>query len=138
MRFPYKGAGIALINNDSVFLGKRSKRPFKNSWAVPGGGFEKDKDNDYLSTAIREMKEETSININFLKAEYLGFWQLKMPFFCWTTFYFYYEGEFNNLKLDEMSQAKWVRYKDIKKLKKRPFCSFEIKKAVRLIKSQSV
>lgn len=134
MRFPYKGAGIALINENSIFLGKRSKTPFIKTWAVPGGGFEKKKDKDYICTAIREFKEETSIDFNKLKTKYLGYWRLKFPFFCWTTYFYFYEGTFANLELDELSEVKWVNYRDTNKLRLRPFCKLEIHKALEFIK----
>lgn len=62
----YKGAGIALLkkqNNDyAILLGKRTIKPNKGKWSIPGGKFEKN-DNFFFETAIREFREETGINI---------------------------------------------------------------------------
>ena len=62
----YKGAGIALFqkqdNDYTILLGKRTIKPNKGKWSIPGGGFEKN-DNFFFETAIREFREETGINI---------------------------------------------------------------------------
>ena len=53
------GVGIILINeNNKVFVARRIDNP-KNFWQMPQGGV--DDDEDYLSAAFRELKEETSI-----------------------------------------------------------------------------
>ena len=54
-----KGVGIVLLNNENkVFVGKRIDNP-ENFWQMPQGGV--DKDEDPLTAAFRELKEETSI-----------------------------------------------------------------------------
>ena len=54
-----KGVGIVLLNNENkVFVAKRIDNP-KNFWQMPQGGV--DENEDYLSAAFRELKEETSI-----------------------------------------------------------------------------
>ena len=53
------GVGIVVLNkNNKVFVAKRIDNP-KNFWQMPQGGI--DKDEDFLSAAYRELKEETSI-----------------------------------------------------------------------------
>jgi len=52
----------------SVLLIKRNIKPFKNSWALPGGLVG---DDELLEDAIqRELKEETGVNINYLEQLY--------------------------------------------------------------------
>jgi len=52
----------------SVLLIKRNVKPFKDSWALPGGLVG---DNESLEDAIqRELKEETGVNINYLEQLY--------------------------------------------------------------------
>lgn len=52
----------------SVLLIKRSIKPFKDSWALPGGLVG---NNESLEEAVqRELKEETGININYLEQLY--------------------------------------------------------------------
>ena len=53
------GVGIVLLNsNNKVFVGKRIDNPV-NFWQLPQGGV--DKNEDLLSAANRELKEETSV-----------------------------------------------------------------------------
>ena len=51
-------------NNDTieVLLVKRASKPNKNKWCLPGGHIETEE--KPLDTAIREIKEETNINLN--------------------------------------------------------------------------
>jgi 8-oxo-dGTP diphosphatase len=52
----------------SVLLIKRSIKPFKDSWALPGGLVGND---ESLEEAVqRELKEETGVNINYLEQLY--------------------------------------------------------------------
>ena len=53
------GVGIVLLNSDNkVFVGKRIDNPV-NFWQLPQGGV--DKNEDLLSAANRELKEETGV-----------------------------------------------------------------------------
>tara|TARA_B100000686_G_C16699259_1_gene922365 strand:+ start:887 stop:1366 length:480 start_codon:yes stop_codon:yes gene_type:complete len=53
------GVGIVLLNlEDKVFVGKRIDNP-ANFWQLPQGGI--DKNEDFLSAAKRELKEETGV-----------------------------------------------------------------------------
>ena len=54
------GVGIILLNKENkVFVAKRIDNP-KNFWQMPQGGID-DKDEDFYTAALRELKEETSI-----------------------------------------------------------------------------
>ena len=61
-----KGVGIILLNHkNKVFVAKRIDNP-KDFWQMPQGGV--DKNEGYLSAALRELKEETSIkNVDLIK-----------------------------------------------------------------------
>lgn len=53
------------MDNPEILLIKRKNEPFQNCWALPGGFVEK---NEALEqAAIRELKEETSIEIQSLE-----------------------------------------------------------------------
>ena len=53
------GVGIVLLNKENkVFVGKRIDNP-KNYWQMPQGGI--DPGEDFLTAALRELNEETSI-----------------------------------------------------------------------------
>ena len=60
------GVGIIVLNKDNkVFVAKRIDNQ-KNFWQMPQGGV--DIDEDYLTAAYRELKEETSIiNIELIR-----------------------------------------------------------------------
>ena len=60
------GVGIVLLNKENkVFVAKRIDNP-KNYWQMPQGGI--DGNEDYLSAALRELEEETSIkSVELLK-----------------------------------------------------------------------
>ena len=53
------GVGIVLLNSENkVFVAKRIDNP-KNFWQMPQGGINKNE--DFYTAALRELKEETSI-----------------------------------------------------------------------------
>ena len=53
------GVGIILLNKENkVFVAKRIDNP-KNFWQMPQGGINKNE--DFFTAALRELKEETSI-----------------------------------------------------------------------------
>ena len=60
------GVGIVVLNKQNqVFVAKRIDNP-KNFWQMPQGGV--DKGEDFLTAALRELKEETSIkNVKLIK-----------------------------------------------------------------------
>ena len=61
-----KGVGVVVLNHENrVFVGKRKDNPV-DKWQMPQGGV--DKNEDFLSAALRELKEETSIsNVKLIK-----------------------------------------------------------------------
>ena len=60
------GVGIIVLNKDNkVFVAQRIDNP-KKFWQMPQGGIEKNE--NYLTAAIRELEEETSIkNVELIK-----------------------------------------------------------------------
>lgn len=79
----YKNQGIVLIN--------RRYSPFEGFWALPGGHLETGKE-DIVATAIREAKEETSLDVTEESIHLLGVYSdpnrdprghyLTVAFFC--------------------------------------------------------
>ena len=61
-----KGVGIILLNSENkVFEARIIDNP-KNFWQMPQGGV--DKNEDFLTAALRELKEETNIeNVELIK-----------------------------------------------------------------------
>ena len=132
LRFPYKGAGIGLVLNGSILLGKRTKKLFYGKWAVPGGG--KEKGESYLACAKGEFFEETGCNLDSLNAKAIGSWTLSLlPFFKWTTFFYQIDLFTSQLKPDEFSALEWVPIEKVKARRCRPFTNCEIKKLSHLL-----
>ena len=72
-----KGVGVVLLNSENkVFVAKRIDNP-KNFWQMPQGGV--DNNEDFLSAALRELKEETSINNVKLIKELDGMTTYELP-----------------------------------------------------------
>ena len=138
MRFPYRGAGIGLICDGRILLGKRSDRPFRGQWCVPGGGREKT-DSSELATAIREFTEETGVDFSTLDAKPIGSWKLRLPFFSWRTFFYSISDFKESFSLDEFSEIEWVSLDEVGKKKHlRPFTKSEVRCISSLIRSQQV
>ena len=71
------GVGIVVLNQkNQVFLAKRIDNP-KNFWQMPQGGV--DKGEKYYDAAIRELKEETSIETISLIREIDGLTTYLLP-----------------------------------------------------------
>ena len=58
---PAPAVAILVVRGDQVLLGKRSGSPDTGKWATPSGYIEFDE--DFLSAAIREVKEETGLEV---------------------------------------------------------------------------
>ncbi len=71
------GVGIVVLNSkNKVFIAKRIDNP-NNFWQMPQGGTNKNE--DYLTAAYRELKEETSIQSVRLIKEFDGFTTYELP-----------------------------------------------------------
>ena len=132
MRFPYRGAGIGLLLDGKILMGRRSDHPFHGTWCVPGGTRDKALDSDDLSTAIRELREETSVDFMKLDAAYIGQWSLKLPFFRWTTFFYRISSFDQDLVPNEFYELQWlepsaVLEKTDRKKHFRPFTRSEVR-----------
>ena len=72
-----KGVGIILLNKENkVFVAKRIDNP-KNFWQMPQGGV--DEGEDFLTAALRELEEETSIKDVELIKEIEGIMTYELP-----------------------------------------------------------
>lgn len=59
---PIVGVGAVVICNGKILLGKRKNDPGKGKWSIPGGIVELGEDLE--QTAIREIKEETGLEVD--------------------------------------------------------------------------
>lgn len=60
-RNPAPAVSILVVDEGRVLLGKRAGEPGKGTWSLPSGYVEYE--DDFLSTAIREAKEETGLGV---------------------------------------------------------------------------
>lgn len=60
-RNPAPAVSVLIVQGSRVLLGKRANEPGMGKWATPSGYIEFE--DDYLSTAIREAKEETCLEV---------------------------------------------------------------------------
>jgi 8-oxo-dGTP diphosphatase len=51
------------VDKDQILLIQRNQEPFKGCYALPGGFMEVDTDENLEETAIRELKEETGVDV---------------------------------------------------------------------------
>jgi 8-oxo-dGTP diphosphatase len=58
---PAPTVSILIVKGDRVLLGKRGGPPGRTKWAIPSGYVEYE--DDFLTTAIREVKEETGLDV---------------------------------------------------------------------------
>ena len=135
----YRGAGVCITNNKSVFLGLRSEKPYIDRWSFPGGGREKC-DGSELDNAFRETFEETGIDMRELseKMHYLGKKTLNFIFFVWTVFFYRTNLDFENTAPDEFYYLKWINIEDIMegRIKSHPFMKSEIRHLKKLLKNE--
>lgn len=63
-RNPFPTVSVLVTHNGRILLGKRSGEPGKGKWALPSGYIEFE--DDFLTAAIREVKEETGLDIEIV------------------------------------------------------------------------
>ena len=126
-----KGVGVVLLNKkNEVFVAKRIDNP-KNFWQMPQGGV--DEDENYYEAALRELKEETSIeSVELIKEidkkltyilpnHLIGIiWRGKFKGQTQKWFVMRFigkEGEINiNTKKPEFLDWKWINLEDLTKI----------------------
>jgi len=60
-RNPSPAVSLLIVQDDQVLLGKRGGEPGRGKWSTPSGYVEYE--DDFLTTAIREAKEETVLDV---------------------------------------------------------------------------
>jgi 8-oxo-dGTP pyrophosphatase MutT (NUDIX family) len=139
--YPYRGAGVGLVMDGKILMGKRLGTPmFNNTWAVPGGTYETF-DADDFETAVRELWEETAIDLSKLDAVSIGEWKFAVPFFSWKTYFYTIDEMDQEIVLREFSEYRWLEIDKIldgsyKDLDFRPFTRSEIRRLKNLLEAQ--
>ena len=88
----YKGACVGLFRKVNgtyeTLLGLRKHSP--KGWSFPGGGYEKKDEKSLFKTALRELSEETDLNLkNSAKEETAIIFSIGIPFFSKVRTYMY-------------------------------------------------
>ena len=122
-RLPLRsGVGIVVLNKENkVFVAKRIDNP-KNFWQMPQGGV--DKDEDFYTAALRELKEETSIvsvkhikkieeNLTYILPDHLIgiIWKGKYKGQTQKWFLFHFTGKDQDINVETKNPAgsSWIR-----------------------------
>jgi len=65
MVYPQVGSAVVVVKNGKILLGKRNKKNMFGKWVLPGGRVEWGE--TIKETAVREIKEETNLDIEIIK-----------------------------------------------------------------------
>lgn len=110
---PKTTAGVIIVKNGRVLLGKKASGPKKGLWNIPGGFLEAGE--HPLQGAKREIKEETNLNIRIIKL--LGIF--KSRYFtgdhCVNIFYLAEIISGPAKAGDDLSQLKWFKPSELPK-----------------------
>lgn len=105
-----KCAFVVIINNDGYALGV-SRKNDHNDFGLPGGKQDEIDNGDPKLTAIRELKEETGIDVSIEDLE-LCFALHKKGAMCYTYLAKKYNGEINH---NEPHVVKWLEFEELTK-----------------------
>jgi 8-oxo-dGTP diphosphatase len=77
---PAPTVSVVILDGDHILLGRRSAPPGEGRWAFPSGYIEWE--DDFLSTAIRETKEETGLEVELVSVLNVvsSFWSPRFHF----------------------------------------------------------
>lgn len=129
MNNPRVGVATILRKGNKILLGKRKSELGKGSWGLPGGKL--DFGEEPMVCAIRELKEETDLNVSFLNvsSDSIVFSGFSNTIFDENTHYitlFYevisYTGELKIMEDDKCETWEWF---DINNLPKNLFKPLE-------------
>lgn len=115
-RNPRPTSTALVLYKNKLLLTKRARAPFKGSWDLPGGFIERGENAD--EAAIRELKEETGLDIKITKFFDVYTDKYTCGSDSFHTLCVLYIATANKVSLkamDDVCEAKWFAKKDIPK-----------------------
>jgi len=111
---PKVGIGTIIIKNNKILLGKRLNAHGEGSWALPGGHLEYQE--SWEECAIREVKEETNLNIENPKFVYITndiFAKERKHYITIFMQTNLVTGDLKILEPDKCQEWKWFKWEDL-------------------------
>jgi len=113
---PKVGLGIIVINPDGKILVGRRKGSHAQKWSIPGGHLEMG--NTFESDAIREIKEETDLDISFPRVIAVTnnletYREEGKHYISIVLVADKYSGELQNMEPDKCEEWRWVDPKNL-------------------------
>jgi 8-oxo-dGTP pyrophosphatase MutT (NUDIX family) len=98
---PYRGGGVLffrrhLDGSKTILVFRRSNRPGKGLFSIPGGKMDASDQGSFVSCAIRETWEETRLNI--LPEDVEGVITISLPCFRWKTQLVPFNGRITDIR----------------------------------------
>ena len=142
MKYPYKGAGVALLKKVNgeyeIMLGCRTIAPGAGKWSIPGGEYKKGVDKNSFDNAERELREETKLELLEIgKAKKPIIYSINWLMFRWETYMYEVDTDFEappkaNLNF-EFSEMKFIPLSELGNYKLACYVKSEIKHFLRNI-----
>ena len=145
MKYPYKGAGVALfkkVNGEyEILLGCRTIPPGAGKWSIPGGEYKK-RDKGFFGNAKRELWEETKKDLlEISKDKEPIVYRINWLLFRWETYMYEVDADFKAPpKADinfEFSEMKFIPLSELGNYKLACYVKSEIKCFLRNISKKA-
>jgi ADP-ribose pyrophosphatase YjhB (NUDIX family) len=106
---PLPAVCVAILDGDHILLGKRAGPPGEGRWAIPSGYIEFD--DDFISTAIQEAKEETGLDVE-IQSVFNVISSFYSPKYHFLVIYLIAQSVGGELQAgDDMSEVAWFHLK---------------------------
>ena len=113
---PRVGSAVVVLKDGKILLGERNKKNANGYWVLPGGGVEWGE--TIMEAAVREIKEETNLDIEILK--FICHKEVIATHADYHTVVFFYLAKPKNTEIkvsDDLSDAGFFSIDEIRKMK---------------------
>lgn len=115
MNHPRIGVAVLLKENNKILLGYRKSELGKNTWGLPGGKL--DFGEEPIKCAIRELKEETNLDVNISGLKFIGFsnsvFDNEKHYITLIYEIKNFSGELKIMEPDKCEEWKWFNYNNL-------------------------